>query len=165
MLASVAKRLDLEKALSLSRWFEKRTPETAIMLAEAAIATAPAEGRAHTRRGYARARAGDFESAIADLEKAVTLATDAAASGSDDRRLATALYDLACGHGLHAAALDTPADKSAATARALQRLSEAVAAGYDDWAHMTADRDLAAVRADPGFEARLAAWKAGDRLD
>jgi tetratricopeptide (TPR) repeat protein len=161
MSASVAEHMDLEKALSLSHWFEKRTPKTAIALAEAAIAAAPDDGRAYTRRGYARARAGDLEDAIADFEEAVTLAKGADANGSDDRRLAKALYDLACGLSLHAAALQTEAAKSAAAAQALDRLSEAVSAGYNDWGHIAEDRDLGEVRADPSFEARLSAWKSG----
>ena len=74
------------------------------------------------------------------------------------------LYNLACGHGVHVAALrraspepneDEQRREAQHVAAALATLRQSIAAGYSDFKHMATDPDLAPLRDLPEFKALL----------
>jgi len=89
------------------------------------------------RAAHARQLAGEGAEGELLLEAAL-----AAAEGTD----AELIYDLACARAL-----------AGDTGGALDRLSQAIDAGYHSWAHIEQDPDLVSIRGDPRYGALLGA--------
>lgn len=109
---------------------------------------------------------GGQPSKVADLEMAIAIASDQSETGLNKLNAAVAghgndhgfLYDAARGCALAVGAVgDTqPEKRDAPRKRALELLAQAVALGYDDFAHLRDDDDFANVRELPEFQAIVA---------
>jgi thioredoxin-like negative regulator of GroEL len=115
-----------------------------VEVAEAAARTRPNDVEALHWLACMYAQAGRYEESLATDLDVVARAPDR----SEFR------YDLACSY-----ALLRRADE------AFAELSRAVELGFDDGAHLRADPDLDAIRADPRFAALLARVPERDEAD
>jgi hypothetical protein len=107
----------------------------------------------HRRRGeyddaaHLRMRMKEFREAVA-LFQAQTELTG---------RMVISYYNLACAYARWSAEKDLPEDRADRLRKlAVEALSESVDHGYPDWPWMEEDKDLEAIRDDPGYRRLVA---------
>ena len=100
---------------------------------------------------------GDLLLASRRLDEAINVLGSVTAEASSSWLRRSSLYNLACAYGLRSETHGADSSRQRSDVdSAVERLTEAVRSGYDQWDHIKRDPDLDAVREHPGYRRIMA---------